>query len=85
VETDDSVWDRLPDSAAPPLEHLEHQQLMTALHRAVDEYLTDRQRLIFQSVTLDDVPIDVLAERLGRIAARSIKPFTTRAQSSGEP
>jgi RNA polymerase sigma-70 factor (ECF subfamily) len=65
VETDDSVWDRLPDSAAPPLEHLEHQQLMTALHRAVDEYLTDRQRLIFQSVTLDDVPIDVLAERLG--------------------
>ena len=65
VETDDSVWDRLPDAAAPPLEQLEHEQLMTALHRAVDEYLTERQRLIFQSVTLDDVPIDVLAERLG--------------------
>ena len=38
---------------------------MAALHRAIDEQLTERQRLIFQSVTIDDVPIDVLAERLG--------------------
>jgi RNA polymerase sigma-70 factor (ECF subfamily) len=30
----------------------------------VREQLTERQRMIFQSVTVHDVPIDVLAERL---------------------
>ena len=65
VELDETVWDRLPDTAPPILKQLENDQLLVALHRAVDAHLTDRQRLIFQSVTLEDVPIDVLAERLG--------------------
>jgi RNA polymerase sigma-70 factor (ECF subfamily) len=65
VELDETVWDRLPDTAPPILKQLEHDQLVVALHRAVAEQLTDRQRLIFQSVTMEDVPIDVLAERLG--------------------
>jgi RNA polymerase sigma-70 factor (ECF subfamily) len=65
VELDDTVWDRLSDSAPPALQRLENDQLLSALHRAVDEHLTERQRLIFQSVTMNDVPIDVLADRLG--------------------
>jgi RNA polymerase sigma-70 factor (ECF subfamily) len=65
VELDDTIWDRLPDNAPPILQRLQDDQLIAALHRAVDEQLTERQRLIFQSVTMDDVPIDVLAERLG--------------------
>ena len=65
VEPDDTIWDRLPDEAPPVLKRLEDDQLIGALRRAVDAHLTERQRLIFQSVTLDDVPIDVLAERLG--------------------
>ena len=65
VELDDTIWDRLPDRAPLILERLEDDQLIAALHRAVDAHLTERQRLIFQSVTMDDVPIDVLAERLG--------------------
>jgi len=64
VEMDDTIWDRLPDTALPPLQRLERDQLMAALERAVRERLTDRQRMIFQSVTANDVPIDVLAERL---------------------
>lgn len=64
IELDESVWDRLPDTAPPVLRQMENDQLMADLRRAVDEQLTDRQRLIFQSVTLEDVPIDVLAERL---------------------
>jgi len=64
VELDDSVWDRLPDAAPPTLQRIENDQVMAALRQAVDEQLTERQRLIFQSVTMDDVPIDVLAERL---------------------
>jgi RNA polymerase sigma-70 factor (ECF subfamily) len=65
VELDETIWDRLPDTAVPILKQLEDDQLIVALHRAVAEHLTERQRLIFQSATMEDVPIDVLAERLG--------------------
>jgi len=65
VELDETIWDRLPDDAPPALQRLENEQLIAALHCAIDEHLTERQRLIFQSVTMEDVPIDVLAERLG--------------------
>jgi RNA polymerase sigma-70 factor, ECF subfamily len=65
VELDDTIWDRLPDQAPLILKRLEDDQLIGALHHAVDAHLTERQRFVFQSVTLDDVPIDVLAERLG--------------------
>jgi RNA polymerase sigma-70 factor (ECF subfamily) len=64
VELDDTIWDRLPDRAPPVLQQIEDDQVIGALHRAVREQLTERQRLIFQSVTMEDVPIDVLAERL---------------------
>ena len=65
VEIDDSIWDRLPDSAPPALQRIEQRQLLAALRRAIEEQLTERQRFIFQSVTMDEVPTDVLAERLG--------------------
>jgi len=65
VELDHAIWDRLPDTAPPVLLRIENEQLMSALRRAVDEQLTEKQRFVFQSVTMNDVPIDVLAERLG--------------------
>ena len=65
VERDDAVWDRLPDTSPSVLLQIENDQLFSALQRAVDEQLTERQRFVFQSVTMNDVPIDVLAERLG--------------------
>ena len=65
VELDETIWDRLPDAAPPAIQQLETDQLMQALQRAIGDRLTDRQRLIFQSASLNDVPIDVLAERLG--------------------
>ena len=65
IELDDTIWDRLPDAAPPALQRLEDDQLIDALHRAVADHLTERQRMVFQSVTMDDVPTDVLAERLG--------------------
>jgi RNA polymerase sigma-70 factor, ECF subfamily len=65
VEIDDSIWDRLPDTAAPVLQRIEQRQMLAVLRRAIDEQLTERQRFIFQSVTMDEVPTDVLAERLG--------------------
>jgi RNA polymerase sigma-70 factor (ECF subfamily) len=65
VELDDTVWDRLPDGAPLALQRVENAEVLDILRRAVREQLTERQRLVFQSVTMDDVPIDVLAERLG--------------------
>jgi RNA polymerase sigma-70 factor, ECF subfamily len=64
VEPDETIWDRLADSAPTIHQRMENDQVMTALHRAIDEHLTERQRLIFQAAAMDDVPIDVIAERL---------------------
>ena len=65
VESDEAVWNRLPDQKPQALRQIENEQLVAELHRAIAEKLTQRQRLIFCSVVLDDVPIDVLADRLG--------------------
>lgn len=65
VSLDDTVWDRLPDSAPPALQGMQDAELIAILHRSVRDQLTERQRLVFQSVTMEDVPIDVIAERLG--------------------
>ena len=65
METDETVWDRLADGAPSALRSMEHQELTTALTRAVRERLTDRQRTVFQAATVDEIPIDVLAERFG--------------------
>lgn len=64
IETSDEIWDHLPDAAPSALTALESQELTAALQRAVRETLTERQRTIFQAATIDEVPIDVLAERL---------------------
>jgi RNA polymerase sigma-70 factor (ECF subfamily) len=65
VEIDETVWDRLPDTAPAALDALHNAELMEKIRRVVREDLTERQRLVFESVTLESVPIDVLAERLG--------------------
>ena len=65
IEPDESIWNELADARPHPLHRIENEQLLSALHRAIHERLTERQRSIFQSAALDEVPIDVLAERLG--------------------
>lgn len=64
VEPDETIWERIADSAPSALQGVEHDDLLSALARAAREDLTERQRLVFHSAVLDDVPIDVLAERL---------------------
>ena len=55
----------LPDFVAPgPGDRLEQQEQLKALSASIAE-LTDRQRDVFVSVALNDVPIDVVAIRLG--------------------
>jgi RNA polymerase sigma-70 factor (ECF subfamily) len=59
------AWDQLPDTVAlRPDERLEQRAQLDALWRAIGE-LTDRQREVFVTVALNDVPIDVVALKLG--------------------
>src|SRR5262249_54033284 len=58
-------WAELPDPLARrPEECLEQRAQLDVLSRAIRE-LTDRQREVFVAVALNDVPIDVLAAKLG--------------------
>ena len=57
--------ERHADSKAPPPgDRLEQQEQLGALSAAIGE-LTERQREVFTAVALNDVPIDLLAIRLG--------------------
>jgi RNA polymerase sigma-70 factor (ECF subfamily) len=48
-----------PDAAA------EQRELIETLRRAIDEVLTPHQRRVLVALALNEVPIDVLADRLG--------------------
>jgi RNA polymerase sigma-70 factor, ECF subfamily len=65
IVLDDAAWERLSDPAADAQQRLEQQELVAALRSAVANALTRRQRDVFLAVAMEDVPIDVLAERMG--------------------
>jgi RNA polymerase sigma-70 factor, ECF subfamily len=59
-------WARLrDDSRASPDSQAEASELFDALRDAIAEVLTPHQRAVLVAITLNDVPIDVLAERRG--------------------
>jgi RNA polymerase sigma-70 factor (ECF subfamily) len=62
---DDPTWDRLAQGAGQADSRLESLELVRALRKAVERELTPRQREVFVAVVLNEVPGDVLAERLG--------------------
>jgi RNA polymerase sigma-70 factor (ECF subfamily) len=62
---DATDWDRLPDRLViSPQRRTEQLAQLDALRVAVEEKLTARQREVFVSVALNEVPIDVVAARL---------------------
>jgi RNA polymerase sigma-70 factor, ECF subfamily len=75
VELRRHAWSRreVPLDAAPPLieprpspdQYAEGAELAAAVRDAVDRVLTPHQRRIALALIVDEVPIDVLAERLG--------------------
>lgn len=60
----DEHWTALADRRATPDADAESSELMAAVKDAIRHRLTPHQRQVLVAVTLDDVPIDVLAERL---------------------
>jgi RNA polymerase sigma-70 factor (ECF subfamily) len=63
LEKDD--WaQQLPDRRASPGADAEAAELLGAVGDAIAEVLTAHQRAVLVAVTLNDVPMDVLPERL---------------------
>lgn len=65
VVLDAERWPAFADSGSTAQERVERSELLAALRRAVAEDLTPHQREVFVALALNEVPIDVLAERLG--------------------
>jgi RNA polymerase sigma-70 factor (ECF subfamily) len=57
-------WARLADAHPQPDADAETAELMVAIRGAIADALTPHQRSVLIAITLNDVPIDVLAERL---------------------
>lgn len=64
VVLDPETWPTLVDPSSTAHDQLEQSETLAALQAAVDSELTPHQRQVFAAVALNDVPIDVLAERL---------------------
>ncbi len=64
VPLEDDGWAQLADRRAAPDTDAETAELIDAVRRAIAETLTPHQRAVLIAMTFNDVPIDVLAERL---------------------
>jgi RNA polymerase sigma-70 factor (ECF subfamily) len=58
------AWNRFASVGLAPDEHAEQSELLSTLQTAIGELLTPHQRRVLVALTLNGVPIDVLAERL---------------------
>jgi len=58
-------WSLLASTGIEPQDELEQSALIAAVEHGINEVLTARQRSVLVALTLNGVPIDVLAERLG--------------------
>ena len=57
-------WPDIASRALSPEEHAAESELLGALRDAINDALSAHQREVLVAITLNDVPIDVLAERL---------------------
>jgi RNA polymerase sigma-70 factor, ECF subfamily len=58
-------WPQVPDPGPAPQGEVEMNDLLAAIRQEIEESLTPRQREVLVALALNEVPIDVLAERLG--------------------
>ena len=64
VTLEPAGWPGFADPGSSPHHDAQMAELLSAVGAAIAEDLTPHQREVLVAVTLDDVPIDVLAERL---------------------
>jgi RNA polymerase sigma-70 factor (ECF subfamily) len=65
VPLEDQAWAVLADARRGVAHETETRDLIAALGEEIECSLSAHQRAVLVAVTLNDVPIDVLAERLG--------------------
>lgn len=65
VPLEDQAWAVLADARRGVAHETETRDLIAALGEEIERSLSPHQRAVLVAVTLNDVPIDVLAERLG--------------------
>jgi RNA polymerase sigma-70 factor (ECF subfamily) len=58
------AWSDIPDRASGVHEALERSQLLGELRQVIESCLTPHQQRVFVALALNEVPIDVLSERL---------------------
>jgi RNA polymerase sigma-70 factor (ECF subfamily) len=66
TDIDDAGWETIPDRSPQALGLMLGAELEATLKRAMEQALTPAQRQIFQAAAIDEIPIDVLAERSQR-------------------
>jgi RNA polymerase sigma-70 factor, ECF subfamily len=64
VPLEPQSWALVPDAGALPQQHLEAAEVLAAVRCGIAA-LTPHQRHVLVALAINDVPIDVLAERLG--------------------
>ncbi len=65
IPLEEEAWGRLHDTAATAESRAVESELLAALREEIEHRLSPRQRQVLVAVALNEVPIDVLAERLG--------------------
>jgi RNA polymerase sigma-70 factor (ECF subfamily) len=64
IQLEPESWSLLAQGGASPQADLETAELLAGLQDAINTKLSAHQREVLVAVTLNDIPIDVLAERL---------------------
>jgi RNA polymerase sigma-70 factor (ECF subfamily) len=65
LPVDPQDWSTVPARALDPVEDVEMRERLRAIVRAIQTELSPHQREVLSALVLADVPIDVLADRLG--------------------
>jgi RNA polymerase sigma-70 factor, ECF subfamily len=65
VPLEPETWSLFSSAGIEPDESVELSELLETLQQAIAEILTPHQRRVLVALALNEVPIDVLAERLG--------------------
>jgi RNA polymerase sigma-70 factor (ECF subfamily) len=62
---EEEAWPQVPDPGPAPDVEVEMNDLLAAIREEIESSLTPRQRQVLVALALNEVPIDVLADRLG--------------------
>ena len=65
VPVESETWELFASPALEPAEEAEQSELLCRVQQLIEQELTAHQRRVLVALALNEVPIDVLAERLG--------------------